>query len=133
MSFHPNPREICFGVARAMEAPVAQPAFEQLLREAQSDNPNQRIPAVRLLRDQRLHDHPAHVEAVVELWQQASNEHVRAGAGEVLGAVAPELMVTHVAAVIDALADPTQFSRLAAVGILQKMQGHGRLPQAVLR
>ena len=50
-----------------------------------------------------------------------------------LGAVAPELMVTHVAAVIDALADPTQFSRLAAVGILQKMQGHGLLPQAVLR
>ena len=70
---------------------------------------------------------------MVELWQQASNEHVRAGAGEVLVAVAPELMVTHVAAVIDALADPTQFSRLAAVGILQKMQGHGLLPQAVLR
>ena len=111
--------------------PPLSERFEALLCDLRSENPNRRIPAVRLARDQRLQD-PAHVGAIVALWQQAENEHVRAGAGEVLVAVAPQLIAPHLAAVIDSLADPSQFARLAAVGILQKMQGHGLLPQEVL-
>ena len=114
------------------DRPPLSDRFEALLCDLRSDNPNRRIPAVRLTRDQRLQD-PAHVGAIVALWQQAENEHVRAGAGEVLVAVAPQLMAPHLAAVIDSLADPSQFARLAAVGVLQKMQGHGLLPQEVLR
>ena len=117
---------------RPSDRPPLSERFEALLCDLRSDNPNRRIPAVRLARDQRLQD-PAHVGAIVALWQQAENEHVRAGAGEVLVAVAPQLMAPHLAAVIDSLADPSQFARLAAVGVLQKMQGHGLLPQEVLR
>jgi len=113
------------------DRPSPSDRFEALLCDLRSDNPNRRIPAVRLARDQRLQD-PAHVGAIVALWQQAENEHVRAGAGEVLVAVAPQLMAPHLSAVIDSLADPSQFARLAAVGVLQKMQGHGLLPQEVL-
>ena len=112
------------------DRPALSDRFEALLCDLRSENPNRRIPAVRLARDQRLQD-PAHVGAIVAMWQQAENEHVRAGAGEVLVAVAPQLMAPHLAAVIDSLADPSQFARLAAVGILQKMQGHGLLPQEV--
>jgi hypothetical protein len=113
------------------DRPPLSDRFEALLCDLRSENPNRRIPAVRMARDQRLQD-PAHVGAIVALWQQAENEHVRAGAGEVLVAVAPQLMAPHLAAVIDSLADPSQFARLAAVGVLQKMQGHGLLPQEVL-
>ena len=112
------------------DRPPLSDRFEALLCDLRSENPNRRIPAVRLARDQRLQD-PAHVGTIVAMWQQAENEHVRAGAGEVLVAVAPQLMAPHLAAVIDSLADPSQFARLAAVGILQKMQGHGLLPQEV--
>ena len=112
------------------DRPALSDRFEALLCDLRSENPSRRIPAVRLARDQRLQD-PAHVGAIVAMWQQAENEHVRAGAGEVLVAVAPQLMAPHLAAVIDSLADPSQFARLAAVGILQKMQGHGLLPQEV--
>merc|ERR1740124_1348411 len=80
--------------AAMSDRPSPSDRFEALLCDLRSDNPNRRIPAVRLARDQRLQD-PAHVGAIVALWQQAENEHVRAGAGEVLVAVAPQLMAPH--------------------------------------
>ena len=39
----------------------------------------------------------------------------------------PQLIAPHVAEIIDSLADETQFARLAAVGILQKLHAFERL------